>query len=479
MKIVSDDLLFKLKVLDSTSLFEHMFSEANLQAVFRERFLSSAAKGIDRLNGSQYEDRASHDLSIASRKCLDGTFRFAPFLEKLKLKGRGKPPRVIGIPVIRDRIVLHQLQKYLAVIFPERVPKNIASTYVREIADDMKALHPQTTWVCSTDIKTFYDSIDPERLNKVISKQVGCQSALKLISHALKTPTVPKNTRKKDYSKYQPVEGVPQGLAISNILASIYMQEVDDVFESLPDITYFRYVDDVLIYGGEVPVRKAYVSLKARLKRRGLSLHGLLSGKTQISKLSNTFSYLGYTFSWPEITVRESTIERFLQSIAEKLTEYKYNKQRKLDLHKYLTKERLVEIFFMELNEKITGAISGKKRYGWVAYFNQITDLTLLHKMDQAISGMLKRMHEIGDEAPRTLKKLSRSYYEMKFNPKGGYVRDYDIIKTSSEKIKFLMDRGRVDPSIRLTDIQIDKRYDEYVKSVLAAMHSDEGEIYS
>lgn len=479
MKKFRDELLLKDQEIDSTSLFEYMFSAASLQAVFNERFSSNAAKGIDRLNGFQFANRSIAELATASNKCMNGSFRFAPFLEKLKLKGRGKPPRVIGIPIIRDRVILHQLQKYLATIFPERVPKNVASTYVRKISDDMKLLDPSSTWVCSTDIKTFYDSIQPDRLNKEIAKKVKCSRALKLISHALKTPTIPKNTKRAHHSKFQHSLGVPQGLAISNILASIYMQVVDDAFKQSPDIKYFRYVDDVLIYGNEEPVRKSYKSLKNRLSKRGLLLHSLTSGKTQITPLSDTFFYLGYTFSWPKITVRDSTIERFLQSIAEKLTEYKHNKIKRLQRQKYLTQDRLVEIFFMELNEKITGAISGSKRYGWVAYFNEITDLSLLYKMDNAIYGMLKRMHEVEEQAPTTIKKLSRAYYEMKFNPTGGYVRNYDDINTTAQKIKFLASRGRIDPNISLTDKQVDEIYDEYLKAVLAAMHSDEGEIYS
>ncbi|WP_246882806.1 reverse transcriptase domain-containing protein [Pseudomonas sp. MWU349] len=479
MKKIWDEIICEDQEIDSTSLFEYMFSAASLQAVFNERFLNNTAKGIDRVNGFQFASRSTSELTTASNKCLSGSFCFAPFLEKLKLKGRGKHPRVIGVPIIRDRVVLHQLQKYLAVIFPERVPKNIASTYVRQISENIKNLDPSCTWVCSTDIKTFYDSIEPERLNKEIAKKVKCIHALRLISHALKTPTIPKNTKRIHRSKFQQSTGVPQGLSISNILASIYMQVVDDAFKHSPDITYFRYVDDVLIYGREEPVKKAYKSLRSRLSRRGLSLHNLTSGKTQIEPLSTTFSYLGYTFSWPEITVRDSTIERFLQSIAEKLTEYKHNKAKRLERQKYLTKERLIEIFFMELNEKITGAISGKKRYGWVAYFNQITDLSLLYKMDNAIYGMLNRMSEIGEQAPTAVKKLSRAYYEMKFNPTGGYVRNYDEITTSVQKIQFLAARGRIDPSIQLTDKQIDEIYDEYLKAILAAMHSDEGEIYS
>lgn len=465
--------------IDSAKLFEIMFSEDRLNSVFNEKFSKSTAKGTDRLNGFQFSSRAEAELKVASRKCLEGSFRFAPFLEKLKLKGRGKAPRIIGIPIIRDRVVLHQLQKYLATIFPERAPKNIASTYVREIADDIKLKDPLKTWVCSTDIKTFYDSIKQDRLERALNKRIKSRPAINLIKHALSTPTVPKNTKRKLHSKFRQNRGIPQGLAISNILAAIYMQEIDEAFESRADIRYYRYVDDVLIYGPQQLVQKAYNSLKARLNRRGLSLHGLNSGKSQITQLSQSFSYLGYTFLWPTITVRDSTIERFLQAIAEKISDYKHNKAKRLDRLKYLNEDRLLEIFFLELNDKISGAISGSKRYGWIAYFNQITDLSLLHRMDQAISGMLYRVGEIAAKAPTSTKKLSRAYFEMKFNPLGGYVRNYDLITTPTQKIQLLVERGRADPNIPLTDDQINEKYDNYIRSILAAMHADEGEIYS
>ncbi|MNG30121.1 hypothetical protein D3C84_1156730 [compost metagenome] len=66
----------------------------------------------------------------------------------------------------------------------------------------------------------------------------------------------------------------------------------------------------------------------------------------------------------------------------------------------------------------------------------------------------------------------------MKFNPRGGYVRDYDAVVTTAQKLSFLAARGRVDPAIPLTDAQINERYEHYVRMSLARMHEDEGEIY-
>ena len=380
-----------VQVVDDAAHFAMLFAPAELKAVFEASFARTPAKGVDRLNGFQFAAQSATQLAVASAKCLSGHYRFAPFLEVLKIKGRDKSPRLIGIPTVRDRVVLHQINKFLAAIFPERVPKNVASTYARIIAGDLKHRSTDSTWICSTDIKTFYDSISRERIMKVLRRRISCESALKLISHALAAPIVPKNTRKTRHGEYRSTTGVPQGLAISNILASIYMQEVDEAMATM-GVAYYRYVDDVLMYGEQESVQTAYRSLRSRLRVRGLSLHPLGSGKTQIQPLSKPFGYLGYTFRLPHISVRESTTERFLQSVASRFSDYTHNKARRLSRFKYLTPERIKEIFLSELNERITGAISQNRRYGWIAYFNQITDMTLLHRIDHAIAGMFHRL---------------------------------------------------------------------------------------
>ena len=471
------EILFAAKAIDDATLFAALFSPGELQVAFEGKLASSTGKRTDRLNGFQFAARSAHELSIASAKCLSAQYRFAPFMETLKTKGRDKLPRVIGVPTIRDRVVLHQLNKFLSAVHPDRVPKNVASTYVRSIAADLQAKAGDDIWVCGTDIKTFYDSIQRDRLSLVLRKRIKFWPALRLIEHSLATPTVPKNTRRHRHDDYRSKKGVPQGLAISNILASIYMEDVDKPMRTM-SVAYYRYVDDVLMFGGKDAVQKALKTLDSRLKYRGLTLHDVASGKTQVAPLSTPFGYLGYTFKWPVITVRDATVARFLQSIAAKFSDYTHNKARRLEKFKYLTEARVAEIFLMELNERLTGAISEKKRYGWIAYFNQITDLSLLHRLDQTIAGLFARLPDFRGVAPKDLRKLSRAYFEMKFNPEGGYVRNYDKIVTPAERVKFLVERGRIGPTEALTDSQIDDRYEKYIAHILSAMHSDEGVVY-
>lgn len=467
---------FPLK-LSYEEFFDVAFSEASLNAVFEEKFQYSPAKGIDRINGYAFTGDAKNVLATASTKVSNKKYRFSPYLQQLRSKGKGKPPRVIAIPTIRDRIVLKQLKDCLAHAFPDCVPKSIANSYVRKLAEDLSKVDAKKTYVCGCDIKDFYGSIDRKRLLSIISDHIDQEETLVLLHRCLATPVVPLGVNRSGYSAFTSNVGVPQGLAVSNLLASIYLQDVDKRMASLP-VAYSRYVDDVLIYGAEDDVRKAYESIKKSLKIRNLEIHPMDSGKTYIRKLAEGFSYLGYVFENGKITVRQSSIEHLLQSITGQFSDYLHNRDRRLKKFSYLTKDRVKEIFIHELNERITGALSEGKRFGWVAYFSQITDLTLLHRLDAAVAGMFHRMTDFKGKAPDELKRFARAYYEMKFSPGGGYVRDYDLIKTSAEKIVFLQERGRIDPKKPLKDEDIDRIYEKYKRRSLSKMQADEGIIY-
>lgn len=468
--------LFRPKVTYD-EFFDIAFKETNLFRAFEEKFQFSTSKGIDRINGYQFSESAKAHFHTAAGKIKAGTYRFSPYVERLRLKGRNKEPRIIGIPTIRDRVVINQLKECLAFAFPECVPKNIANSYIRQLAEELPTLDPSVTYVCGCDIKRFYDSIDRGRLLSLIASRIKHEPTKILVHRCLATPIIPLGTRKSKYAEYSSVQGVPQGLSISNLLAAIYLGEVDEQMAKLP-VTYMRYVDDVFIYGPEQNVKTAFESLRRSMAARSLEIHALGSGKTYMSQVTGSFGYLGYWFDNLKITVREGSVERLLQSIAAQFSEYAHNHKRRARRYKYLTADRLKEIFVMELNERITGAVCEAKRYGWVAYYSQINDLSLLHRLDATVRGMFARLPQFGRVAPCNLKRFARAHFEMKFRPSGGYIRDYDRITTRAEKLAFLNERGRIDPSVPLTDDQINREYEQYVRRVLAKMQADEGTMY-
>jgi hypothetical protein len=91
---------------------------------------------------------------------------------------------------------------------------------------------------------------------------------------------------------------------------------------------------------------------------------------------------------------------------------------------------------------------------------------------------MFRRLNEFGNKPPSSLRTFSRAYFEIKFNPLGGYVRNYDLIASRAEKLAFLQERGRIGPTEALTDAQINSRFESYRRRTLSEMHKDEGALY-
>jgi RNA-directed DNA polymerase len=456
-----------------SELFQSLFKLDVMLEVFGKKFRHTPTRGTDRVNGYQFAHRKLPELTIASEKCLAGRYRFAPYLEKLRLKGRGKQPRVISIPTVRDRVVLHQLKQFLSEIFPESVPKRIAADHIRVTAEKLSQMDPeviQAIYVCKCDIKNFYDEINHTRLLSMVRSRLTYEPALRLLRSAISTATVEVGTRRR---RLLSANGVPQGLAISNLLAAIYLSGVDAAMGNV-GVQYVRYVDDVLIYGEKETVFSAHRSFVARLRARNLKVYPLDNDKSHMGPLADPFDYLGYRFKWPGITVKDSTVERFLESIAARFSEYLHNKgwrERQYKLREQLQKE----IFLLELNERITGAVSENRKYGWVAYYSQINDLTILYKLDWAVAAMFRKMPDFGKQPPPGLKKFSRAYHEMKFSPKAGYVRNYDIISSAAEKLLFLQERGRIRAEEDLTEDEIDRRFESYRRRSISQMQADEG----
>jgi RNA-directed DNA polymerase len=83
-----------------------IFKPERLKTAFKE-IDDKRVAGINRITPEQFSRDLKGHLNIIYSKCIKGAYTFSPYLEKLMLKGKNKFPRVISIPVVRDRIVLY------------------------------------------------------------------------------------------------------------------------------------------------------------------------------------------------------------------------------------------------------------------------------------------------------------------------------------------------------------------------------------
>ena len=86
-------------------------------------------------------------------------------------------------------------------------------------------------------------SIRHELLLEELSTRVSDPQVLRLFQLAIETSTVADGSAKPGKAE----KGVPQGLAISNLLAEVAMRRVDGEMKADTNAAYFRYVDDILV----------------------------------------------------------------------------------------------------------------------------------------------------------------------------------------------------------------------------------------
>jgi len=466
---------------------EQAFSKDILSEYFEKNIRLNASRGIDGITGLVFSVDLDERLTLTSQKIFSKRYRFTPYLEIIKSKGRGKPPRIISKPTVRDKIVLFAIKEELHKLFPECVPKRLPNTYIREIKNKISGLDSNTHSYLKIDIKGFYDNLNRDLIQEKLKVKTDNDAFITLIRRALLNKTVPRSYKRKDSLKYQSKVGVPQGLSISNILAEIYMKEFDDYFSGKA-IAYFRYVDDILLISSKDNIKFLEEEVDKKLSDIGLSSHDHDDDrKSEKGSISEKFQYLGYEVSSSAISVKESTIIRFIESIVAMFTKFKHNAERQEKESKFLNINQIKEIFILRLNEKITGAINENKKYGWLFYFIEINDIPLLYKLDEIIKNQFERLSIFENKVPEKrnrsnpdgLCSLVRSYYEIRHNIFGGYIHNYNIYETRQDKLSYLVKFGYIahydDKSY--TDEDIEKMFIEAKKSSLLRLEMDVGTI--
>ncbi|WP_321531816.1 reverse transcriptase domain-containing protein [uncultured Desulfuromonas sp.] len=447
------------------------FELSKLQEAFD--FVSrKKTRGIDGTTVDKFSEQKHEHFDLIKEKCLKGTYKFSPYLLKLQMKGKGKSPRVISIATIRDRVVLHVVKNLLQQAFPESVNRKLPNNYVKSI-NDFFTLHGAENTLCyyKTDIVGFYDSIPHDKLLSCVGERAA-SSFLRILESSIKNPTTSFGSKRAERKVLNKI-GVPQGLSISNILADIYMREFDTKLSKLA-AGYYRFVDDIILFNiGEDKTCLRGI-IEAQANGIDLKLH---PAKTVCKRDERFFEYLGYRFELPKITIRDSSIVKFINSVASLITSFRNNYQITIKKYKWINDDAYKNIFIENLNEKITGAISETKRYGWLFYFLEINDEALLHRMDRIIDSFFDRLVEFGNTRPEGLKRLARAYFEAKYNSHGNYIHNYNLYVTYEEKIAYLNKMGKINPESTYSPEDIDLIFERTKLQNLLHLENDIGEI--
>jgi RNA-directed DNA polymerase len=456
--------------MSASSSFRHKSSKRHLRHIFRTYVFDSTSVGRDGQQASAIEGEWDSTASLLQKKLRDGSYQYTNYRENLLSKGSRSRPRVVSIATARDRIVLKALASVITDVFPAtRTP--LAQTRIVELVRILADTKFDT--FIRIDVKDFYPSIPHAVVMERLGQKIRQRNILLLIRRAISTPTVPMKAPRPHYSS---LYGVPQGLPLSNALAELTMAEVDTAYQTDPRAAYFRYVDDILLLCTSVEATTLFNEVRASLARIGLTVHDIAEGsKSQVGSLQGTFDFLGYEFGPSGVTVRKSSTRKLESTIVGLFTAYKHELANAGDNARRL---RAVEALAARVNLVITGCVYEGAARGWLHYFSQMDDFTLLSRLDAYVK-RLRARYRIPDSVK--LKSFSRAYWHIR-KPKRhtpAYIPNFDRFAGVDQRqlLLTLVPDLKAEQLDRFTPEELTKRFNAEVRRIVKMLERDTSQL--
>lgn len=446
------------------------FNENYLRDYFNKNMLKKKGGGRDNLTPEKYYEKFGNEFGNISQKCLDGTYRFSLYNEKLVVKGSKKLPRVLSIPTVRDRLVLGVLNDYLSAVFPDCVNHEIPNSLIYGVSKYLSDHSNEDIAFLRTDFHNFYGTLYIKLLMNMIGEKVTDKGVLSLIYKAVTTSTVSGSAPKgKKRLRWQ---GIPQGLAISNILSSIYMQAFDKEFGKANAGLYIRYVDDILFL--DTKSDNLLDLMLSEIRRRNLKL-SLSKDKCKSGIIGkDVIDFIGYVIS-DKIFIRKKNVTQFLNRVAALSSKCKTGLAQPY-LRPLFIKEDAdyIGYYIEEFNRLLSGFKYGNRLYGWMPYFQAITDVSSLYGMDHVIKTSL--LNGLPEELISHVNSLVDTYYDIHRNEGNNLVINFDALTTPDQKRNYLYRQGRIDRNKAYTDEQINNYFDSYMDLIKRVSEKNIGE---
>lgn len=385
------------------ALYDKVYRDDVLYEAWKRVKANKGSSGVDGITIEDIEakgvDRYLTEIQVEMKS---GNYQPMPVRRVMIPKPDGSQ-RPLGISSVKDRIVQMATKIAIEPVFEADFkdcsygfrPKRSAKQALEVVR---KACNNKGYYVVDADIEKFFDNVNQDKLMILVEQRISDRRILKLIRQWLKAGVLYGNIL--EISEL----GTSQGSVISPLLANIYLNTLDRLWEKygLNQGILVRYADDtVIICKNKKSANHALNLLKYIMEKLDLKLHPV---KTKIINMwdgTEGFDFLGLHHR------RFSKINKRGYRYGET---YQYPSKKAMKKMKQTVKDKINQRYLLVKAEEDLIEIINPQIIGWRNYYRTRNDRKWMSAIDWYILCSFCRWNNKKRQQKRRLKRL----YETK-----------------------------------------------------------------
>jgi len=227
------------------TMIEEILEPENLSQAWKRVKANKGAPGIDGMTVADFPAFKQEHWPRIAIAIREGSYRPAPVKRAWIPKPDGTK-RPLGIPTVLDRVIQQAVAQVLGPLFEVGFSEHShgyrpGRSAHRAVAVMEESWKEGRRHAVECDLKSFFDTVNHDRLMGALCEKVRCRKTLGLIRRFLTA-----GVELRDGTREATPQGVPQGGPLSPLLANIALDPLDKELEARGH-KFARYADDFIV----------------------------------------------------------------------------------------------------------------------------------------------------------------------------------------------------------------------------------------